>query len=128
AAGGIRLEQQAQFVQLVQLTPVQLLRAAIADEMPLGDQARGLQAAERFADRSLGDPELTRQLVDGYARIRRNAQRHDVGADQFEDLIDNALRPPDRARRDDIGNRSVGLHETPKRSARNDARWFMQKS
>src|SRR5690606_4659529 len=108
--------------------PVQLLRTAITDEMPLGDEACGLQAAERLADRRLGDSELTRQLVDGYARIRWNAQRHDVGADQFEDLIDNALRPPDRARRDDGGNRDVGLHETPARSARSDARWFMQKS
>src|SRR5690606_23402648 len=93
----VRLEQQPELVELLELAAVQPRCRAIADEMLLHDETRRLEPAQRFANRRLRHAELAREIVDRDARVRRYSQRNDVRADQLVDVLHDTLRALDPA-------------------------------
>jgi hypothetical protein len=92
----VRLEQQAQFVELVEAPAGDLRGGPVADEVLLHDQPLALQAAERLADRRVRDVEHLHQIVDGDPGPGRDFQRHQLIEDRFIDIQREAVRPSDR--------------------------------
>jgi len=91
----VRLDEQPYLVQFFELLAIERGCRAVTDEALLRDEPMRFEHAQRFADRRLGNTELFHEPADRNAGIRRDLQRHDVGPDDLEDFIDEALRALD---------------------------------
>ncbi|MNE33359.1 hypothetical protein D3C80_1270250 [compost metagenome] len=95
---GLRLDQQAEGIEVFELLFRPLRSRAVTDQMLLTHKPLPLKTAQGLTDRRLGDADFAGQHIDRNTRTGRDLQGHQPMVDIVVNAIDYAARANARSR------------------------------